>query len=154
MYNSYYDSASSLSGAFFILIIIVLIGLAINFFIIRYASRANELLDVQKKLLQELRIQTALLSGDKGNIEISSIHLDRVRKLQSTDILEMGGPVVRYKVEDIANLYNNLMIEVEAKNLSILSAKKAFQVEIDRISSGLNEPQKTFFLNVYRENIK
>ncbi|MDX7993249.1 hypothetical protein [Xenorhabdus littoralis] len=154
MYSSHYDSGLSLSGVLFVLIIIVLIGLTINFFIIRYASRANELLDIQKKTLQELRIQTALLSGDKGNIEISSVYLDRARKLQSIDILERGGPVVRYKVVDVANLYNNLMAEVETKNLSVLSAKKAFQTEIDRISSELNESQKISFLSYYKENIK
>ncbi|MBD2786200.1 hypothetical protein ID858_17435 [Xenorhabdus sp. DI] len=154
MYSSHYDSGLSFTGVLVVLIIIILIGLAINFFIIRHASRANELLDVQKKALQELRIQNALLSGDRGDMEINSVYLDRVRKVQSIDILDRGGPVVLYKVVDIANLYNNLMVEVETKNLSILSAKKAFQTEVDRISSELNEDQRTSFLNFYQENIK
>ncbi|MDX7986705.1 hypothetical protein FE392_05055 [Xenorhabdus sp. 12] len=154
MYNSYDDSGFSLLGPFFILLIIALIGLAINFFIIRYASRANELLDTQKKILQELKIQTALLSGDKGNSEISSVYLDTIRKMQSTNLLEKGGMVAQYRVMDVAKLYNNLMAEVEAKNLSIMSARNAFQAEIDRLSSELNESQKMSFLSYYKENIK
>ncbi|PHM45870.1 hypothetical protein Xmau_00261 [Xenorhabdus mauleonii] len=154
MYNSYDDSGFSLLGPFFILIIIALVGLAINFFIIRYASRANELLDTQKKILQELKIQTALLSGDKGNSEINSAYLDAIRKMQSTNLLEKGGMVAQYRVMDVAKLYNNLMAEVEAKNLSIMSARNAFQAEIDRLSSELNESQKMSFLSYYKENIK
>ncbi|PHM72998.1 YebO family protein [Xenorhabdus sp. KJ12.1] len=154
MYNSYYEPGLSLTVTFFILTIGVLIGFVVSFFIIRYATRANELLDIQKKTLQELKVQNELLSGEKGNSEISSLCLDGVRKLHSSDVLERGGSVAQYKVMNIVKLHNDLMAEVEIKNLSILSARKAFQAEIDRISSELNESQKIAFLSFYKEGLK
>ncbi|AOM42633.1 hypothetical protein [Xenorhabdus hominickii] len=154
MYRSHYDSGPSLEVTLFILIIIALVGLVIGFFIIRYASRANELLDVQKKALRELKIQTAILSGDIGSVIINSIYLDEIRKIQSADMLERGGSVSHPKILNVARIYNSFMAEIETKNLPIFSAKKAFESEIERISCELNERQKISFLNVYRENIK
>ncbi|WP_274715267.1 hypothetical protein [Xenorhabdus bovienii] len=154
MYSSYYDPGFSLVGTLFILIIGALIGFIISFFIIRYATRANELLDIQKKTLQELKVQNELLSDDKGNSEINSFYLDELKKLQSSDMVSKSGYVNHSNVEKMAKSYKKFIEEVETKNLSILSARKSFQAEIDRLSSELNENQKMSFLSVYRERLK
>ncbi|MDE9447750.1 YebO family protein [Xenorhabdus bovienii] len=154
MYSSYYDSGFSLTSTFLILIIGALIGFIISFFIIRYASRANELLDIQKKTFQELKVQNELLSGDKGSSEINSFYLNELRKLQSSDIVSKSGHIYHSNVEKVVNLYNNFMEETEIKNLSILSTRKLFQSEIDRLLSELNENQKMSFLSIYREITK
>ncbi len=157
MYSSYsrsYDSGLSLESTLFILIIIALIGLVISFFIIRYASRANELLVVQKKALRELKTQTAILSGDTGNVMINSVYLDEIRKIQSSDILERGGSICHPKALRVARIYNSFMAEMETQNTPLFSAKKTFESEIKRISSELNVTQKAELLNIYRENIE
>ncbi|CBJ83052.1 hypothetical protein; putative exported protein [Xenorhabdus bovienii str. Jollieti] len=151
---SHYDPGLSLAGILFILVISALIGFTISFFIMRYATRANELLDIQKKILQELKVQNELLSGDKGNSDISSFYLNELKKLQSSDVVSKSGYVNHSNVEKMAKLYKKFMEEIETKNLSIFSARKAFQSEINRLSSELNENQRMSFLNVYKERLK
>ncbi|WP_426577010.1 YebO family protein [Xenorhabdus stockiae] len=155
MYSSYsssYDSGLSSGGALLILGIILIVGLVISFFIIRYASRANELVEIQKKALQELKIQTAILSGDSGNTEVNAHYLDEIRKIKSADILERSGSVSIPNTIRVAEIYNKFMTEIETKNLSVFSAKKAFESEIDRITNELSETQKVTFLDIYKKN--
>ncbi|AGQ32450.1 hypothetical protein M495_18885 [Serratia liquefaciens ATCC 27592] len=152
VYNTY-DSGFSLIGILIIWIAVVVISCVILFVLIRKAVKVNELIAVQNKILNQLVLQSEILSGGEGK-QVSSFYLDEVRKWNGSDVIAKGGVIVSHpKVESIAKLHNDFINDVNKKGGSILSAKKLFKVEVDRITSGMDASQKEVFFRVYTENL-
>ncbi|MFP7605052.1 hypothetical protein [Serratia quinivorans] len=152
MYNTY-DSGFSPIGILIIWIAVVVVSCAILFFLIRKAVKVNELIAVQNKILNQLVLQSEILSGGEGK-PVSSFYLDEVRKWNGSDVIAKGGVIVSHpKVESIAKLHNDFINDVNKMGGSILSAKKLFKVEVDRIASGMDAAQKEVFFRVYTENV-
>lgn len=152
MYNTY-DSGFSPIGILIIWIAVVVVSCFILFVLIRKAVKVNELIAVQNKILNQLVLQSEILSGGDEK-PVNSFYLDEIRKWNGSDVIAKGGVIVSHpKVESIAKLHNDFINDVSRTGGSILSAKKLFKVEVDRITSGMDASQKEVFFRVYTDNI-
>lgn len=152
MYNTY-DYGFSPIGILIILVAVIVAGCVISFLLIRKAVKVNEMISVQNKILNQLILQSEILSGGDEK-PVSSFYLDEVRKWNGSDVIAKGGVIVSHpKVESIAKLHNDFINDVNKVGGSILSAKKLFKVEVDRITSGMDTSQKEVFFRVYTENV-
>ncbi|HEJ0403076.1 hypothetical protein PTR28_05870 [Serratia marcescens] len=152
MYDAY-DYGLSPIGGLTIWFFIIVVSCMVLFVTIRKAVKVNELLAVQNRILRQLELQSEILSGDYTR-PVSSIYLDEIRQWSIDDVIAKGGIIVSHpKVEAVAKLYNNFMDDVGRNGGSILSAKKLFKVELDRIISKMDASQKEVFLKIYSEQI-